>query len=97
MVFLPKRVQFKYSAVCKCHLLSVSVFAEWMFQSWSLLPVIQVVILFVEINQLRSFNCLSDEVINSPLLDRTAATGSALKILMHELCMRCSFFSLRTE
>lgn len=50
-----------------------------------------------EINQLRSFNCLSYEVINSPLLDRTAATGSTLKILMHELCMRCSFFSLGTE
>lgn len=95
--FLQKRVQFKHSAVCKCHLLHVSVLPQWMLQGWRLLPVISVVILLVEVNQSQSSNCLGNEVINSPLLDRTVATGSALKILMHELCMRCSFFSLRTE
>lgn len=78
------------SHLCEC-------FTRVMLQGWRLLPVILVVILFVEINQSRSSNCLSNEVINSPLLDRTVTTGSALKILMHELCMRCSFFSLKTE
>lgn len=94
---MQKRIQFKHSAVCKCHLVYVSVLPEWMLQAGRRLPVILVVILFVEINQSRSSNCLSNEVINSPLLDKTATTGSALKILMHELCMQCSFFSLRTE
>lgn len=54
---------------------------------------IQVVILFVEINQSERSDCLRDEVINSPLLGRAQATGSALKTPMHELCMPCSFFS----
>lgn len=53
--------------------------------------------IFVAINQLPSLNCFSDEQINIPLLDVTVATGSAQKILMHELCMLCSFFSLRAK
>jgi hypothetical protein len=61
------------------------------------LLVILVVILFVEINQSGSCDCLSSEVINSPLLDKTAVTGSALKTLRHELCMSRLFFSLQTE
>lgn len=52
-------------------------------------------VLFVAAQQLPSPNCFSDELINTPLLDVTVAAGSAQKILMHELCMLSSFFSLR--
>lgn len=52
-------------------------------------------ILFVTAKQLPSPNCFSDELIDTPLLDITVAAGSAQKILMHELCMLSSFFSLR--
>lgn len=52
-------------------------------------------ILFVAAKQLPSPNCFSNELIDTPLLDVTVAAGSAQKILMHELCMLSSFFSLR--
>lgn len=52
---------------------------------------------FVAAKQLPNPDCFSDELINTPLLDVTVAAGSAEKILMHELCMLCSFFSLRAE
>lgn len=54
-------------------------------------------ILFVAAKQLPSPNCFSDGLINIPLLNVTVAAGSARKILMHELCMLCSFFSLRAQ
>lgn len=52
-------------------------------------------ILFVAAKQLPSPNCFSNELIDTPLLDVTVAAGSAQRILMHELCMLSSFFSLR--